>query len=65
MTDEQLETLAAANAVIGEASERYAKNLWTDRTSRDLPRLVAVRDEAEQANYVAVRFSKRARKASR
>ena len=45
--------LSAANAVIGEASERFTKNLWTDRASRDLPRLVTVRDEAEQANYVA------------
>jgi DNA helicase-2/ATP-dependent DNA helicase PcrA len=45
--------LEAANAVIGEASERFTKNLWTERTSRDLPRLVTVRDEAEQANYVA------------
>jgi DNA helicase-2/ATP-dependent DNA helicase PcrA len=39
--------------VIGEASERFTKNLWTQRTSRDLPRIVTVRDEAEQANYVA------------
>ena len=45
--------LEAANAVIGEASERFTKNLWTERSSRDLPRLVTVRDEAEQANYVA------------
>jgi DNA helicase-2/ATP-dependent DNA helicase PcrA len=45
--------LDAANAVIGEATERFTKNLWTDRQSRDMPRLVTVRDEAEQANYVA------------
>jgi DNA helicase-2/ATP-dependent DNA helicase PcrA len=45
--------LDAANAVIGEARERFTKNLWTDRSSRDRPRLVTVRDEAEQANYVA------------
>ncbi|TGQ66627.1 MAG: ATP-dependent helicase [Mesorhizobium sp.] len=44
--------LAAANAVIGEASERFTKNLWTERKSTDKPRLVTVRDEAEQANFV-------------
>jgi DNA helicase-2/ATP-dependent DNA helicase PcrA len=44
--------LAAANAVIGEASERFTKNLWTDRASAAKPLLVTVRDEAEQANYI-------------
>jgi DNA helicase II / ATP-dependent DNA helicase PcrA len=44
--------LAAANAVIGEASERFTKNLWSERKSGDRPKLVSVRDEAEQANYV-------------
>jgi DNA helicase-2/ATP-dependent DNA helicase PcrA len=44
--------LAAANAVIELASERFTKNLWTDRTSADRPQLVAVRDEADQARYV-------------
>ncbi|MFH1796387.1 MAG: ATP-dependent helicase [Pseudomonadota bacterium] len=44
--------LAAANAVIGEASERFTKNLWTERRSAEKPLLVTVRDEAEQANYV-------------
>lgn len=47
--------LAAANAVIGEASERFAKNLWSDRRSSAKPRLVAVRDDAGQANYVCDR----------
>ena len=47
--------LAAANAVIGEASERFAKNLWSDRRSAAKPRLVAVRDDAGQANYVCDR----------
>jgi len=45
--------LDAANAVIGEASERFTKNLWTDRQSKERPLLVTVRDEAEQATYVA------------
>ncbi|WP_114948512.1 ATP-dependent helicase [Microvirga calopogonii] len=44
--------LAAANAVIELASERFTKNLWTDRASTERPQLVAVRDEADQARYV-------------
>ncbi|RUV70778.1 MAG: ATP-dependent helicase [Mesorhizobium sp.] len=44
--------LAAANAVIAEASERFTKNLWSERKSAEKPRLVSVRDEAEQASYV-------------
>jgi DNA helicase-2/ATP-dependent DNA helicase PcrA len=44
--------LAAANAVISEATERFTKNLWTERRSAGKPELVTVRDEAEQANYV-------------
>ncbi|TIV97276.1 MAG: ATP-dependent helicase [Mesorhizobium sp.] len=44
--------LAAANKVIGEATERFTKNLWTERRSSHKPQLVSVRDEAEQANYV-------------
>ncbi|NLS02263.1 ATP-dependent helicase [Rhizobium sp. P32RR-XVIII] len=45
--------LAAANAVIDLASERFTKNLWTERQSAERPRLVTVRDEADQARYVA------------
>jgi DNA helicase-2/ATP-dependent DNA helicase PcrA len=44
--------LAAANGVIGLARERFTKNLWTERGSAQLPRLVTVRDEADQARYV-------------
>ncbi|WP_274630549.1 ATP-dependent helicase [Arvimicrobium flavum] len=44
--------LAAANAVIEEAEERFTKNLWTERRSLERPQLVTVREEAEQANYV-------------
>jgi len=33
--------------VIELASERFTKNLWTDRTSAERPQLVAVRDEAD------------------
>lgn len=45
--------LSAANGVIELASERFTKNLWTERQSADRPRLVTVRDEADQARYVA------------
>ena len=45
--------LAAANGVIELASERFTKNLWTERTTGEKPRLVSVRDEADQARYIA------------
>ena len=45
--------LAAANAVIEQASERFTKNLWSERASEARPRLVTVRDEADQIGYVA------------
>jgi DNA helicase II / ATP-dependent DNA helicase PcrA len=47
--------LAAANGLIELASERFTKNLWTDRTAGERPRLVAVRDEADQARYIVER----------
>jgi DNA helicase-2/ATP-dependent DNA helicase PcrA len=47
--------LAAANGVIELATERFTKNLWTDRNSAELPYLVSVRDEADQAHYVVER----------
>ena len=47
--------LAAANAVIGIARERFTKDLWTDRVGGERPQLVAVRDEADQALYVVER----------
>jgi DNA helicase II / ATP-dependent DNA helicase PcrA len=45
--------LAAANGVIDLARERFTKNLWTDRAEGERPLLVGVRDEGEQAAYVA------------
>jgi DNA helicase II / ATP-dependent DNA helicase PcrA len=48
--------LSAANGVIDLAKERFTKNLWTDRTSSAKPRLVAVRDEADQAQYIVERI---------
>ena len=47
--------LAAANAVIGEARERFTKDLWSERRSDDRPRLVTTVDEAAQADYVCSR----------
>lgn len=44
--------LAAANAVIAEAEERFAKNLWTERKSSAKPSLVTLRDEIAQASYI-------------
>jgi len=44
--------LAAANAVIELARERYTKNLWTDRASEQRPVLVTVKDEIDQAAYI-------------
>jgi DNA helicase-2/ATP-dependent DNA helicase PcrA len=48
--------LSAANGVIDLARERFTKNLWTERTSSTKPRLVAVRDEADQARYIVERI---------
>jgi DNA helicase-2/ATP-dependent DNA helicase PcrA len=48
--------LAAANGVIDLARERFTKNLWTDRASGAKPRLVTVRDEADQARCIVERI---------
>jgi len=45
--------LAASNAVIALAEERYAKQLWSERPPAGRPCLVAVADEAAQAQGVA------------
>ncbi len=45
--------LEVSNAVIGEAKERHAKNLWTDTPSTTRAQLVLVPDEAQQARWVA------------
>lgn len=47
--------LEASNAVIGLATERFTKNLWSDRASTQRPSLVHVKDEADQARYVCTR----------
>jgi DNA helicase-2/ATP-dependent DNA helicase PcrA len=47
--------LAASNAVIALASERYAKQLWSERAAAERPALVTVDDEAAQARWVCDR----------
>src|SRR5947207_2524283 len=47
--------LAASNAVIALAAERFSKNLWSSREASARPLLVATRDEAHQARYVVAR----------
>ena len=47
--------LAAANAAIALAPERFTKNLWTERLAGAAPLLVTVADDAEQARFVALR----------
>ncbi len=44
--------LAAANAVIDLAAERFSKKLRSDRASAERPLLVSTADESEQARYV-------------
>jgi len=45
--------LAASNAVIALAKERYTKDLVSDRHAGERPRLVTVADESMQAQFVA------------
>jgi len=44
--------LDASNAVISLATERFTKDLWSDRTG-ERPRLVTVEDDMAQARWVA------------
>lgn len=47
--------LDVSNAVMAHATQRYAKQLWTDKPSAGKPQLVLVADEAAQAQWVAER----------
>jgi DNA helicase-2/ATP-dependent DNA helicase PcrA len=47
--------LAACNAVIALAAERFSKNLHSRRASRERPELVSVEDEPAQVDYVVGR----------
>jgi DNA helicase-2/ATP-dependent DNA helicase PcrA len=51
--------LAAANAVIELAAERFTKNLWSDRASDELPALVSVKDDRDQARFIVERILER------
>jgi len=44
--------LEATNRVIGLASERFTKNLWSQRTDGERPWLVNCEDEDDQTEYV-------------
>ena len=48
--------LEAANAVIDLASERFTKNLWSDRVSAERPQLVNVADDFTQSTYIVERI---------
>jgi DNA helicase-2/ATP-dependent DNA helicase PcrA len=47
--------LDASNAVIALSPQRFAKDLWTDRTGGVRPILATVAEEIDQARYVATR----------
>lgn len=48
--------LDTSNALISRASERYTKQLWSDRTGGEPPWLVTVRDEHDQTMFVVERI---------
>ena len=48
--------LDVSNAVIAQAGERHAKNLWTNKPGSTRAQLVLVPDEAQQASWVASRI---------
>jgi DNA helicase-2/ATP-dependent DNA helicase PcrA len=47
--------LAAANAVIAQARERFTKDLFSTRSSSEKPLLVSATDEPAQVDYVVTR----------
>jgi len=47
--------LAASNAVIAQAAERYRKDLWTEKAGGAKPLLVTCKDDSDQAHYVVQR----------
>jgi DNA helicase II / ATP-dependent DNA helicase PcrA len=44
--------LDATNGVIGLARERYTKNLWSERSEGERPKLVSCEDDTDQAEYI-------------
>jgi DNA helicase-2/ATP-dependent DNA helicase PcrA len=50
------EILDATNTMISRASERFTKNLWTERVGGEKPWLVSARDEQQQTQFVVDRI---------
>ena len=48
--------LGVTNELISRASERFTKNLWTERPGGEAPWLVAARDEDEQTRFTVDRI---------
>jgi DNA helicase-2/ATP-dependent DNA helicase PcrA len=48
--------LEVTNTLISRASERFTKNLWTERKGGELPWLVAAQDEEQQTRFVVDRI---------
>lgn len=48
--------LDVTNTLISRASERFTKNLWTERSGGEAPWLVAARDEQQQTRFVVDRI---------
>jgi len=47
--------LDTANSLIAEATEQYNKDLWSERTSHQMPKLVTCKDEAQQDEFIVDR----------
>jgi superfamily I DNA/RNA helicase len=48
--------LAASNSVISQASERYTKDLWSERNEGASPQLITCYDEHEQVEFIVARI---------
>jgi DNA helicase-2/ATP-dependent DNA helicase PcrA len=48
--------LDATNQVIGQAKERFTKNLWSEQKGGDLPLLVTCEDENDQSDYLVAKI---------
>ena len=48
--------LAASNAVMESARQRFTKNLWSERPGDRKPSLITCEDELSQSNFVATRI---------
>ncbi|MGK2962620.1 MAG: ATP-dependent helicase [Gemmatimonadaceae bacterium] len=50
------EILEVTNTMISRATERFTKNLWTERTRGEAPWLVTAQDEQQQTQFVVDRI---------